>query len=169
MMLEALTRLGERKRRAQSLCAALATRARAPVFFRDLAVPDTIDGRFDLLVLHAWLAVERLAGDRRLSQALIDAIFVQFDEGLRDLGTGDMGMGRRIKKIADAFYGRLKAYGGARDDAALADAVLRNVYRGDEACRGQARTLAEYALRARAHLAATGIANGTLDFGPLPA
>jgi cytochrome b pre-mRNA-processing protein 3 len=164
-MLKALRRLGDRKRLADELFAGLAARAREPLFFLDLAVPDTIDGRFDLLTLHAWLVLERLSGERDLSQSLTDTIFVQFDESLRQLGVGDIGIGHRIKKMADAFYGRLKAYGDAKDEGELAMAILRNLYRGDECHSDAARRLARYAHSVRAHLGASNIDD--LDFGPL--
>jgi len=169
-MLNAWRKSAERKRLSERLCAGLVARARAAVFFRDYGVPDTIDGRFDLLALHAWLVLERLntTGQRDLAQALTDALFVRFDEGLRDLGAGDMGMGRRMKKIAAAFYGRMQAYNQAADDAALAAAVERNLYRG--AGRGEgARTLALYAKLSRIHLCRADLAAGQIDFGPLPA
>jgi cytochrome b pre-mRNA-processing protein 3 len=165
-MLKALRRLGDRKRLAEGLFASLTARAREPVFFLELAVPDTIDGRFDLLTLHAWLVLERLAVERDLSQSLTDIIFVQFDESLRQLGVGDIGIGHRVKKMADAFYGRLKAYDAAQDEGELAVAILRNIYRGDDARAGDAHTLAAYASNARARLAACDIAEP--DFGPLP-
>ena len=168
-MLKAWRKSAERKRLSERLCAGLIARARAPVFFRDLGVPDTVDGRFDLLALHAWLVLERLeaAGRRDLAQAVTDALFVRFDEGLRDLGAGDMGMGRRMKKIAGAFYGRMRAYSQAADDVELACAIARNVYRKD-AADGSARTLALYARLARVHLCSAAVAEGVAEFGPLP-
>jgi cytochrome b pre-mRNA-processing protein 3 len=168
-MLNAWRKSAQRKRLSERLCAGLIARARAPVFFRDYGVPDTIDGRFDLLALHAWLLLEHLetAGRRDLAQALTDALFVRFDEGLRDMGAGDMGMGRRMKKIAEAFYGRMQAYSGAADDVELAAAVERNVYRGSGHDEG-ARALALYARLARVHLGSTDIADGEVNFGPLP-
>ena len=165
-MLKALRRMGNRKRLADGLFAGLTARAREPVFFLDLAVPDTIDGRFDLLTLHAWLVLERLTGERDLSQSLTDTIFVQFDESLRQLGVGDIGIGHRVKKMADAFYGRLKAYGDAKDESELAIAILRNLYRGNERHADAAQKLAAYAMTARAHLSASNVTD--LDFGPLP-
>src|ERR1700722_6912194 len=105
-MLNAWRKSAERRRLSERLCAALIERARAPVFFREHGAPDPLDGRFDLLTLHAWLVLERLeAADRRdLAQALTDGLFVRFDEALRDMGAGDMGMGRRMKKMASAFF-----------------------------------------------------------------
>jgi cytochrome b pre-mRNA-processing protein 3 len=156
------------RRAAQSLHAAIVTRARAPVFYAELGVADSVDGRFDLIALHAWLVLERLraAGLNDLSQALTDALFVGFDEGLRDLGAGDMGMGRRMKKIADAFYGRLKAYGESAGEDALREALMRNLYRG-AAC-DRVADVVRYVLAAKEQLANADVASGIADFGPLP-
>jgi cytochrome b pre-mRNA-processing protein 3 len=168
-MLNAWRKRAERKALAERICAALNARSRSPVFYQVVGVPDTIDGRFDLLALHAWLVLEKLeiAGRRDLAQAMTDRLFSSFDEGLRDLGAGDMGMGRRMKKLASAFYGRLKAYSAASDEAELAAAIDRNVFRGT----GQndtARMLALYARLARIHLGSADVTAGELDFGPLP-
>lgn len=168
-MLNALRRRNERRRHSESLAAALVARARAPEFYRELQVADTIDGRFDLLVLHAWLVLDRLGGQgaREFSQALTDSLFTHFDEALRQQGAGDIGMGRRMSKMADAFFGRLKAYGDAADDKALADAILRNVYRGDGGKVEQARALAIYASSVRARFADKDLTADVPDFGPL--
>src|SRR5262249_26909594 len=111
-MLKTLANSRERRRTAGKLVSALVERARDPIFFTKFNVPDTIDGRFDMVALHAFLVLERLeaVGRRDLSQVLVDAVFTGFDEGLRDLGAGDIGMGRRMKKLGNAFYGRLNAY-----------------------------------------------------------
>ena len=163
-MLNAMRRSKERRLEAGRIYAALVARSREPVFFATFGVPDTLDGRFDLLTLHAWLVLERLKRDAHLSQALIDTIFVGFDEALREMGAGDIGMGRRMKKFADAFYGRLEAYGAAHEETAMEAALVRNLYRGVTA--SGARMLAAYVLRAKARL---GTWEGSVpDFGPLP-
>lgn len=151
------------------LYAATVARAREAVFFTSFGVSDTIDGRFDLLALHAWLALDGLRAGKQsvLSQALTDRIFTGFDEGLRDLGTGDMGMGRKIKKLADAFYGRLQAYDACDSEIAMAAALQRNLYRG-AGLAAHAGTIACYAESARAHIAKSDLVNGEADFGPLP-
>src|SRR5271156_1748460 len=132
-MLNALRRRAETRKASDTLLAGTIARARLPVFYEKLGVPDTIDGRFDLLVFHAWLVLDRLTqqGADALSQSLVDGLFVQFDEALREQGAGDMGMGRRMTKMADAFFGRLKAYREAADEKTLADAIVRNLYRSD--------------------------------------
>ena len=161
------------KRRAaqvDSLHRALVNRARAPIFYTRFNVADTLDGRFDLLALHAFLLLERLreAGEGDLAQGVIDTIFVSFDEGLRDLGTGDMGMGRRMKAMADAFYGRMQAYGASRDIASMAATLGRNLYRGAEGRDAQSQALAYYVFAARDYLARADVSDGTADYGPLP-
>lgn len=170
-MLKGLLKSRGDKALGTRLCAAIGARAREPVFFSELGVPDTIDGRFDLVALHAWLVLQRLrsAGMKNSSQALIDALFASFDESLRDLGVGDIGIGHRMKKMADAFYGRLAAYGAAIDEPALTAAILRNVYRGEPGHEDAAGRLARYALNARACLDKSDLSGGVADFGPLPA
>jgi cytochrome b pre-mRNA-processing protein 3 len=134
------------------------------VFFREFGVADTIDGRFDLVALHGWLALEHLKGDA--AQVLVDAVFVGFDEAMREQGQGDMGLGRKMRQFADAWYGRLSAYSGTKDTPSLAAALARNLYRGGQV-DDRAMTLAEYAIAAREHLRYAP--KGRLDFGPLPA
>ena len=128
-----------------------------------------MDGRFDMMALHSWLVLERLkkTGMDDTAQALTDTLFTSFDEALREQGTGDMGMSRRIKAMAEAFFGRLKAYAEAGDEATLAAAIARNVWRGRETDTN-ARILASYVTGARAALAASRAEDGDLDFGPLP-
>jgi cytochrome b pre-mRNA-processing protein 3 len=169
-MLSALKKSNRERELAGRLHAAIIRRARAPEFFERFGVPDTIDGRFDLVVLHSWLALVRLREPalHEVSQRLTNMMFSAFDEGLRELGISDMGMGRRMKKIADAFYGRFKAYDEAADEPAMADALLRNLYRG-EARHGEASAaLARYVFGAKEALARSDAGQGELDFGPIP-
>jgi cytochrome b pre-mRNA-processing protein 3 len=167
-MLNAIRRSAALHALSARLEAQVAARARAPVFYAELNVPDTIDGRFDMLALHAAAALERAdeTGARDLAQSLVDAIFVSFDEGLRQLGAGDVGMSRRMKKMASAFFGRMQAYRDARDQASLEAAIARNIYRGAQ--NPHASTLSAYMMSVRAHLAKCDPADGALDFGPLP-
>ena len=170
-MLRTLRGRGQRKQLAAKLCAAVSARARDPAFFLDYGVPDTLDGRFDVLVLHASLVLEQLRPphQRALAQALIDALFVHLDEAMREQGVGDIGIARRMKAMAGAFYGRLHAYRDACDQDALAAALLRNVYRGASARVERAERLAKYALVARARLVTCRLDRGELDFGLAPA
>lgn len=150
------------KTAADRLYAALVSRAREPVFFVTFGVSDTFDGRFDLLTLHAFLVLAQLKTKPALAQTLIDRLFVGFDEALRELGAGDMGLAPKLKRIGNAFYGRLKAYEEAMDEAAMSEALSRNLFRGG-ACAPQ---MTAYVLGAKQHLALTE--EGEVDFGPLP-
>jgi cytochrome b pre-mRNA-processing protein 3 len=169
-MLRAFRRRKERRRIAEALCARLSVQARDPAFHTSYRVRDTFDGRFDLLVLHAWMVLEALQnrGEYGLAQSLVDTLFTRLDEALREQGAGDMGISRRIKAMAGAFYGRLRAYGEVHEEEALAAALQRNVYRGEAACIEQAAQLAKYVGAARARLAHSHLAEGEADFGPVP-
>jgi cytochrome b pre-mRNA-processing protein 3 len=170
-MLKALQIRRERRRTGEALCARLSKQARAPDFHTAYRVSDTFDGRFDLLVLHAWMVLEALRdqGEQDLAQSLVDTLFVQLDDALREQGAGDMGMNRRMKKMGAAFYGRLEVYRQADGEAALVEALTRNVYRGDAARIEQARALAKYVAVARAALARSKLAEGEAEFRAVPA
>lgn len=169
-MLNVFRKGAQKAQLVRTLYDALTAQARMPAFFQAYGVADTIDGRFDMLALHAWLVFGRLrdAGLGEAARGLSDAIFIGFDEALRDLGTGDMGLGPRMKKLGNAFNGRLQAYEGASDATALRDALIRNVYRGEAGHEAAAAALADYALAARARLEDGDPAEGALDFGPVP-
>jgi len=108
--------------------------ARQPIFFTDCGVPDTFDGRFELVCLHAFLYLHRLKLEgpeaRRICQRFFDRMFADFDRALREMGTGDLGIGKHVKRMALAFYGRVRAYeeGLAGGDSALGAALVRNVF-----------------------------------------
>jgi cytochrome b pre-mRNA-processing protein 3 len=108
--------------------------ARQQVFFAECGVPDTFDGRFELVCLHAFLYLHRLKSERpranALAQAFFDAMFGDLDRSLREIGTGDLRVGREVKRMAQGFYGRIRAYenGIAADDAVLGAALCRNLF-----------------------------------------
>src|SRR6266702_5266756 len=108
--------------------------ARQPGFFIDGGVPDTVDGRFELICLHAFLYLHRLKREQQraapLGQWFFDTMFADFDRSLREMGTGDLGVGREVKRMAQAFYGRVAAYeeGLAGDDSVLQPALARNLF-----------------------------------------
>ena len=160
--------------RAQELYNSIMRQARAPVFHQSFGVPDTIDGRFDLLALHAFPILAVLeSGDteaRKLGVRLADVIFAGFDQALRELGVGDFGIARRIKAMANAFYGRLTAYGSAVSQAALTEAVIRNLYRGESARAREAEAIASYIISAHRRLRdrPAALLEGNADFGSLP-
>lgn len=166
-MLNALRRAKETKAAARRAYAAVAAQARNPAFFTGLGVADTMDGRFDLVCLHAWLALDRMDGRRNLAQAFVNEVFAGFDEALREGGAGDMGMNRRLKKMANAFYGRLQAYRSAPTQEELAEAIRRNLFRGSTERISAARTIATYACASRSRLNDAEAAHGDLAFAPL--
>ena len=143
---------------------------RQPAFYMVGGVPDTFNGRFELLVLHGALVVRRLSGlddpAPRMAQDLVDAIFQNLDPALRELGVGDMAVPKRMKKLAEAFLGRSVAYDralGAGDTAQLAAALSRNVHGGAR----PATDLAGYVEAAAAGLAATStesLLRGIVEF-----
>jgi cytochrome b pre-mRNA-processing protein 3 len=108
--------------------------AREPVFFTEYGVPDTLDGRFELICLHAFLYLHRLKAERpqssRLCQSFFDRMFADFDCSMREVGVGDLSVGKHVKRMVRAFYGRILAYEAALagDDSALDAALARNVF-----------------------------------------
>lgn len=152
--------------------------ARRPAFFGEGGVPDSVAGRFDMIVLHAFLVFRRLKGGdegaRAFAQALFDHMFADIDYNLRELGVGDLSVGKKVKAMASDFYGRVSVYEqalDAADDAALVDALRRNLYDGDDPGPGRIQAMAAYMRREDSALAAgpiDGILSGTVSFGPPP-
>lgn len=163
------------QRAAAALYAAAVAAARDPYFYASLGVPDTLDGRFDLISLHAFLLVNRLqdAGDPgpALAQAVFDAMFQDMDRNLREIGVGDLSVGKRVRAMWEAFHGRSKAYAEAMramDQEALAAVLTRNVWRGI-APEGAAQRLAELVLEQAADLVRQpldALAAGQVRFRP---
>lgn len=156
-----LHRRRERRETIERLYGAIVAQARLPIFYTRLAVPDTVEGRFDLIVLHVYLLFRRLAGEDAETQAIGQGIFDWFvedmDGSLREMGTGDLVVPKRIRAMGEAFYGRAGSYDKALrapDDTALAAALLRNVYDGDAAAGDAALKLAHYVRSAVVTLAA---------------
>jgi cytochrome b pre-mRNA-processing protein 3 len=121
---------------AEAVYVRTAERARAPELFDRLGVPDDLYGRFDALALHAWLTIDRLRLEpdgEVLAQAFFDAMFRHLDLTLREIGVQDLGVGRRIKIMAEGLHGRALAYRealGGRGEARLAEVLRRNAYGG---------------------------------------
>lgn len=121
-----------------ALYGAAVAQARRPFFYETLGVPDTLDGRFDLVALHAGLLVCRIARDadprgKDLAQAVFDAMFADMDVTLREMGVGDLAVGKRVKRMWEAFHGRAQSYEAAlraADRPALEEALARNIWRG---------------------------------------
>ncbi len=133
----------------------IVTQAREPLFYRDLAVPDTVNGRFDLLLLHLWMVLRHLRGlpgGAELSQVLFDHFCADMDANLREMAVGDLTVPKKMQVLGEAFYGRSAAYDMALADnvEALAQAIGRNVLDGEQI--DNARRLAAYTQAAIASL-----------------
>ncbi|GER00711.1 ubiquinol-cytochrome c chaperone [Iodidimonas gelatinilytica] len=133
--------------------------ARRAEFYTGLAVPDTLDGRFDMVVLHVYLLLDRLNASEDLctdvQMVLQEALFADLDRTLREIGVGDLAVGRHVKEMAAAYFGRLKAYDAAlesHDDAPLIEALGRNVWRGTPPEGDAPARLAHYIRKQSAHL-----------------
>lgn len=171
---------------ASALYLEMTKQARNPVFYTDLEVPDTLEGRFDLIALHAYLVLDRLKSGampidqnngqkhdldhvQDLSQKFLDAMFKNLDDNLRQMGVGDLSVSRKVRAMAEAFYGRAGVYERAltaslqtetnQGQQDLVTALLRNIYgvgegKVDEDAsiasqKTQAENLATYVLDAK--------------------
>ncbi len=172
-----------RHRRAESEAAAAGERlyrtivgqARNPQFYQRWGVPDTPDGRYDMIALHAVLVFRRLSAEAaaaEVAQALFDRMFTDIDESLREMGVGDLRVGKQVKAMAKGLYGRIVAYGGALDSddqAALEEALRRNVYRHVSPAAPSVERLAGYVRGEAERLAdadAAALIAGNLRFQP---
>jgi cytochrome b pre-mRNA-processing protein 3 len=134
-------------------------RARAPRFYAGLGVPDTVEGRFELYSLHVYLILARLKDEgpqaAETGQALFDAYVKSLDDALREMGVGDLSVGKKMRKLGEAFYGRVKSYEEAfaalPERGPLEDVITRTVYAGVEPRSGE---LADHVLAEREALAA---------------
>lgn len=159
IMLQNLFRPRSRDRQGEPLYEQAVKQARAPAFYTAMGVPDRIDARFELYTLHVLLLVMRLRdeGERgsELAQALFDTYVSALDHALRELGVGDISVGKKMRKLGEAMYGRMTAWEPplrAGDQDALGASLARNVFESAEPAAGAA--LAAYALDSRARLAA---------------
>ena len=143
-----------------ALYARTAELARAPELFEACGIPDTLDGRFDSLALHAALMIDRLNREpegEELAQAFFDAMFRHLDLTLREIGVQDLGVGRRIKVMAEGFHGRALAYREALalGPTPLSDVLRRNAYGGRSPEDTQVSQLEAYVRRYAAKLTST--------------
>jgi cytochrome b pre-mRNA-processing protein 3 len=155
-----LSRFSSPRRIAAELYSDVVAAARAPVFYADLGVPDTIEGRYEMIVLHVVLLLRRLrqpgANQKRLAQALVDFMAADLDRSIRELGVGDMSVGKFMKRLGEGLFGRAAAYDKALDDhdiPALEVAVLRNIFDGYEPGERILAAIACYAQAQYDHLA----------------
>jgi cytochrome b pre-mRNA-processing protein 3 len=161
---------------AQRLYAALTTQARRPEFFLSCGVPDSVDGRFEMVALHAFLLFRRLKGHGEkagaVAQSVYDVMFGDFDASVRELGAQDLGVGRRIKFMTEAMNGRFAAYEGglAGGPNTLELALKRNLYGTAEPHDDVLKRMTEYVRKADAGLAGQPVdqlMRGVLNFPTL--
>ena len=148
---------------------AIVAAARHPGLYAHWGVADTLDGRFDMVALHTYLVLDRLKGaEAGFRQDLVDEFFRDMDRSLRELGVGDVSVGKKVRKMAEVFYGRVAAYDAALagEPDALVAAIARNVFPDEPGAAGAA-PLAAYVTGQRRHLAAEdakAIAGGQVTF-----
>ena len=175
-----LSRLFIRRRRETTVTAvyeAIVAAARHPRLYADYGVPDTVDGRYDMIILHLILVLERLklgVEEGALAQRLTDYFFADMDRSLREMGVGDLSVSKKVRRMAEVFYGRTRAYTRAleaKSPEVLAEALARNVFPDETMPRGAGR-LAGYASSLHEHLhkvATESILAGYFKFAEPPA
>lgn len=167
----------DREQEAYAIYAALVSQARKPALYLDGGVPDTLEGRFEMLALHAFLVLRRLRkvteseadASKELGQKVFDILFADMDQTLREIGISDLKVGKEIKGMASAFYGRIGAYDEGLDspdgDTELQAALTRNVYAGTVPEGDALSAMSAYARRFNAALgdvSTASILEGTL-------
>lgn len=155
----------KRDQEAYAIYGALVSQARSAALYLHCGVRDTLEGRFEMVLLHAFLVLRRLRlvtephteQAKALSQQIFDILFDDMDQTLREIGIADIKVGKEIKTMAESFYGRIDAYDkglDAEDEAVLKAALTRNVYPAEPAPSPQdVDALAAYVRRADAALA----------------
>jgi hypothetical protein len=151
--------------------------ARAPVFYTRFKVPDTVDGRYDLVCLMLSLFLFRIQQlSPETAQAVFDYAFKDIERGLREAGVGDLGVPKHMKKMLQAFYGRSANYYEAleqKDVASLTAVMMRNLYNND--MNAPAGSMAEWVQIAWQYLSQTpeedffGTPDTILQLLPAPA
>lgn len=153
-MLAWLKTFGDRRQTARSIYGSIVTRAREPVFYADWGVPDTLQGRFEMIALHLVLVLRRLAAEgragERLARALTETCMVDLDDAMREMTFGDLAVPREVKRAAAALFDRHTAYLaalGKPDDIRLAEAIAAQLAYLGAGSDLDARALAVYVRR----------------------
>jgi cytochrome b pre-mRNA-processing protein 3 len=159
MFLDRLLKPRPAKAAGAKLYASAVAQARSAAFYRDFGVRDSLEGRFELFSLHVIFLIERLKGQgdaaAETSQAVFDSYVKGLDDAFREIGVSDTAVGKKMKKLAGAFYGRLKTYDEAiatlPDTAAVGDFLARTAF--EERGEGDVAALSAYLIQTRAALA----------------
>lgn len=145
----------------QRIYGAIVAAARHPALYGKMEVADTVDGRFEMIVLHLFLVLNRLKGEgiEDLRQRLTDEFFADMDRSLRELGVSDATVGKKVRKMAESYYGRVLAYDKALPGKTelIQDVLRRNIF-PDGAPVGAVESLASYSKSAGELLAAAPLA-----------
>ncbi|GAB4231003.1 MAG: ubiquinol-cytochrome C chaperone family protein [Kiloniellaceae bacterium] len=170
-----------RSEQAWPLYEIVVAQARSPGLYREFGLPDSLDGRFESIVLHLVLVLRRLKRDfptgLDLAEALQEVFFTDMDRSLREMGAGDLGVGKRVKRMAEGFMGRLTAYESALDavpargSGELEEVLRRNAFGTLEEGVGDSAGLAAYVMAQMAALEAQdgeALRQGRLAFAAAP-
>ena len=156
-MLSFLKPANQTKRHTAALYARTVQAARQPEFYSVGGIPDTPEGRFEMIALHVILVIRKLntEGERgkTAGQALFDCFFKDMDAALREMGIGDTGIGKKVRAMAEVFYGRFKTYSDAADSGdipAITQAMTQNLF--DGAASSSADRFAVYFVASSAEL-----------------
>ncbi len=159
---------------ATALYEAVVAQARQPAFYLRCGLPDSLDGRFEMIALHSFIVLRRLralgeAADE-VAQVFVDTLVLDLDRSLREMGVGDLGVGKRVKRMAAGFHGRITAYdqGLASGPEELEAALRRNVFGTTSPEPWQVSAMAGYLRREVEAQPDSGLLAGKLSFGPPP-
>ena len=159
-MLNWLAKRATRKRNAHNLYGSIVALSRSPTLYTEFGVPDTLEARFEILVLHMFIFIERMqrSGEetQELTQDVVDLFFADMDTTSREAGVGDLAVPKKMRKLAAVFQERMREYNQAAntpDRKAITKEFKQNIYHGDESVRGQAAKLSAYAWDLRSELA----------------
>tara|TARA_B100000676_G_scaffold313516_1_gene395949 strand:- start:586 stop:1173 length:588 start_codon:yes stop_codon:yes gene_type:complete len=161
---------------ARALYATIVNQSREPGFFTIWGIPDTPNGRFEVLALHFFLVMHRMRGDKncvKLARSLSEQAVLDIDRNLREMGVGDLSVGRKVKSLTEGLYGRLSVYadGMAGEDGSLGEELRRNLFSEVEAENWVVQAAELYLRRERNSLLAWGTVDllaGRVSFGKGP-
>ena len=160
---------------ANSIYLAAVQQSRRPLLYVEYGVPDTVDGRFDMIVIHVMLIIRRLRREgalaKDMSQLVLNLMFDDMDRNFREMGIGDISIGKHVKKTAKAFYGRAEIIEGGLDSGKedLSNALLETVFRSTEQVDDSNLKLAFYLIKADEYLgvqASESLMQGDVSFAP---
>ena len=160
---------------ARALYATIVNQSREPGFFTSWGIPDTPNGRFEVLALHVFLVMHRMRDDidcAKLARSLSEQAVLDIDRNLREMGIGDLSVGRKVKSLTEGLYGRLAAYadGMERQNGNLGEELRRNLFSEGEVQESVVLAAELYLRRERNSLLDWGTADllaGRISFGPV--